>query len=203
MVYIGECEFCGRRNINPPNSDFFFTCHYGRTIVSCTDRICRTQHAIEVMEHELKTHTFRNYVILGEYCHVKVPRSDGSVSDGIITYEEGLPPIPCIKILNNDIMFYTEFSDDRYPGVTRCKHVSFSDLSNVNMHLPIIKIHQNDEVRDAQKKKLTEFQQALNNYCILTNKATRLVVLSHVKSDGSFSCLPKEIVALIITKYYQ
>ena len=24
MVYLGECEFCGKLNLNPPNSDFFF-----------------------------------------------------------------------------------------------------------------------------------------------------------------------------------
>ena len=61
MVYLGSCEFCGRRNINPPSSDFFFVCLQGRTIVSCINENCKVSYSNAVAQHELKTQTFSQY----------------------------------------------------------------------------------------------------------------------------------------------
>ena len=132
MVYMGKCEFCGKRNLNPPSSSFFFSCHHGRTIVSCINDDCRLLHSRAVAEHELKTQTFGSYIIYGANREVKIPRSDGSVSNGVIAYEQGLAPSSCIMIRKNNIIFYTEFSEENRPNEVRCKHVSFRDLSFVN-----------------------------------------------------------------------
>ncbi len=201
MVYIGECEFCGKRNINPPNNDFFFTCHNGRTFVSCTDTECKLLHARAVVKHELKTQTFQNYSIYGADRKVKIPRSDGSVCDGEIVYQQGFPPSSCIMIRNDHIIFYTEFLDSEQE--LRCKHVSFGDLSRVNTHLPLVRITQSDKASNIEKKRLKKLQNRLNNFCVLTNRATRLVVMSHARSDGSFGCLPRELVSVILKHYYQ
>ena len=200
MVYIGECEFCGKRNLNPPNNDFFFSCHHGRTIVSCVDKKCKDVHLNTVATHELKTQTFAKYDICGTDLRVKIPRSDGSYSDGVITYQDGIAPSPCIVINKNNIMFYTEFSEG---GSTKCKHVAFDELSLTNTHLPLIKIKQSKLVMPSIKNELKEFQTTLNDICILTNKATRLVIISHIKSDGSFACLPREIITVVLRHYYE
>ena len=200
MVYIGECEFCGKRNVNPPNSNFFFTCHYGRTFVSCLDKKCRDIHLNTVAAHEIKTQTFGRYVICGTDLKVNVPRSDGSTSEGIIAYQEGIAPSSCIVIQKNNIMFYTEFYEE--DGV-KCKHVAFNKLSLVNTHLPLVRIKQSKFVKSSITNELKEFQTRLNNFCILTNKATRLVIISHIKSDGAFACLPKEILSIILKHYYE
>ena len=200
MVYLGECEFCGKRNLNPPNSDFFFSCHHGRTIVSCVDKKCKEVYINTVATHELKTCTFRQYKICGTDLKVNIPRSDGSTTEGVITYQEGIAPTSCIVIDKNNIMFYTEFSE---VDSIKCKHVAFDKLSLINTHLPLVKIQQSKYVMPSIKNELKRYQIALNNFCIVTNKATRLVIVSHMKSDGSFACLPRDVISVILKHYYE
>ena len=200
MVYIGSCEFCGRRNINPPSSDFFFVCLHGRTIVSCVNENCKVSYCNAVAQHELKTQTFSQYEIYGASRNIRIPRSDGSVSEGVIAYENGLPPMSSIRIRENNIMFYIEFTDN---NDIKCKHVSFSELSRINTHLPLVKMNQSNNIALLEKQRLEEFQEQINNYCVLTNKATRLIIMSYIKSSGTFSILPREIISIILAKYYQ
>ena len=124
---------------------------------------------------------------------------------------DGIPPVKHTnkersRILGRPIwayhiIFYTEFLDSEQEP--RCKHVRFGDLSRVNTHLPLVRITQSDKASNIEKERLKKLQNRLNNCCLLTNKATRLVIFSHIRCDGSFGCLPRELVSVILKHYYQ
>ena len=197
MVYVGECHFCGKPNLNPPNSDFTFSKHYGGFFVSCADRECKNKHTDTSCEHELAMNRFSSYSINRPVKDTNIRRSNGDINTAEIKKYQDIDAE--IRIIHNNIEFYLEFEDG---GEMKCKFDMFSNLSKINIHLPLITIHYPSRCSEKVKGKLRDRQKMIDDYCISKNVATRLMLISFTKNDGLFGMLPREILSLIIGNYY-
>lgn len=199
MVYFRECDFCGKENEQPYNTKFFFTCQYKKTFVCCGDDDCVDKHSRAVCNYEIRIKKFNNYDFYGNTT-IYLPRTNGSISIGKITKPYDIPPYSCLEVLENDIMLYTEFFEN---NSLKCKNILFTTINKFNLHMPLVRIIQSNKIKNLEIMKFRNFQINLENFCLLTNKATRLILISYFKNDGLFSILPKEIISIILMQYYE
>ena len=199
MVFITECDFCGKKQDLSRNITLSFCCIKGKQFTLCDNEKCNNLFANSKCIHELNVNYFTQYSINGNVNDINIIRSNGTTSKGNIKKFEGFDSNICIK--NKNIHFYLEFLDNNNKSL--CKIVAFNILASVNMHLPIITIYKSDRLDNITKEKLKKYQEELDNYCILNNKATRIMLISYVKNDGLFSILPKELFSIILKNYYE
>jgi hypothetical protein len=199
MVFVGECDFCGEQNVNPPNSGFTFSRHHMRTFIRCNKEVCKKKHANTSCRYEISIDRFRQYILSGPTKDINIERSSGLISKAEIKIYQEIDSD--IMIHKKNITFYVEFIDDDY-GL-KCKFATFDILANINTHLPLITIQQSRLISRDVRDELLKYQRELDIHCILINKATRLMLISFVKNNGYFSRFPRELFSMILTKYYE
>jgi hypothetical protein len=200
MPWLGKCDFCGRANEDPPRSGFVVSSHYDRDYVSCGLGVCSSRHADAKIREDISTDRIAHYALRGPTRRIRVQRSDGQVSVAAVKQCHG-PRTPLRVRGGVDVELYLEFRGER-ERETLSKRVWFSDLARLNTHLPLVHIVAPPRATASGMDQLRAYQREMDSYCVTRNPATRLVLVSFIKEDGFFATFPREMVSLVLSKYY-
>lgn len=198
MIFLDYCDICGLKNTNPPSS---FCCinHAFKQFIYCGKKECKTEILKRNFVQEVTYGKYVNFYFKGNVNNLKIPRHDGSVVDGEISKIKNIENYINKKTLEVVVNYYAELH-----GVyQKCeKLISYKKLQKYNTNLPIIYIKGNNNVDSRVNKKFNRDQKKIYFKCILTNHATRLLLLSYYK-DGIFSNLPIDIIRIIFFELFK
>ena len=82
------------------------------------------------------------------------------------------------------------------------KYLAYDTLARHNLHLPMVHISQRCFTNTELNAKFVKNQQSLYDFCAHTNKATKMIMMARHRNTTYFSCLPEELVRLIIYFYF-
>ena len=202
-MYVGECEFCGEPNRTPGRgSEFTVRMCHGINYVACGDSGCRLARDRAICDHELSIGKFCDYVICGNAKNIVIPRSGGSVSTPRTSIGEAKRCPHAREAISDDshLRLYVDFVDD---GKLLEKSVKFVELAKHNLHMPVVLLTGATRIADAGRQDaLRERRRLLINRLIMYSRASRLVLVSHIKDDGMFALLPAELVRRVFAFYY-
>lgn len=194
MRLIEKCKICHKRGTS-------ICCLVTASFSVCDNIECDKKIENIILEYQIKNGEmyYQDYQKKDKE-NINIPRSSGGTSVGYIRDKE----------LHNHILII----GDRGPLIRvgfidndNCyeKSVTYSKLAEYNLHLPMIKLYDNnDNITPDIAKLYNDYKLYLYNYCVINNKATQLVTWSNISDgdNGMFSLLPKEIVEMIINYYF-
>lgn len=199
MVWLDKCCICQKKNNPKIFNSFTILDHAYRSYIICGNKNCKLEMHDIVNNFELKNRIFSNFKIIKNIQDINIPRTNGTISIGEIKYEKNLDNT-LLFYYNNNPLITTNFKilDKLYS-----KDVEYNELAKVNCHLPLIKITSHDGKDKMIKRKFQKFQKEFTNQLLLINKATRLIIFSHLKEEQTlFYKLPEELIKVIIAYYF-
>ncbi len=201
MVLLDKCNICNRINKPPRTVDFCALMHYCDYYVTCDHEPCYSKTKNKIAEYEINNNIYCEFDLFGKIDNIAIKRTSGKISIGsikknfdelrqFITYDKNNNPILGVKWMDikKDSMFE--------------KTISYKTLSKDNLHLPLIRVKPGKNI-DANNLELYNIKNnELYNYCLFTNQATRLILISFYKNKDYFNLLPTEIIQLIFKLYF-
>ena len=202
MVLIGECPNCGERGsgvLELPSKQFTF----------CDKSECSNKYNNSIIKHMVEFNEFSSYHYYGNITSINIPRSKGGFSVGNIKKKELWNDFQCFK--NEEPLIKVNFTHkERYYE----KILSYDTFAKHNLHLPMINI-QWSRLNLLNNETLALFnnkKQQIYDYCVVTNQATRLIILSNIYHtqpgkdindiNGLFGYIPIELIKKIIHYYF-
>ena len=89
MVFITECNFCGKKQDLSRNITLSICCIKDKKFVMCENEECTNLFTNSTCIHELNVNCFTRYSINGNVNDINIIRSNGTTSKGIIRKYEG------------------------------------------------------------------------------------------------------------------
>jgi len=154
-----------------------------------------------MVEYEINNNIYGYFDFFGKINDIAIKRTSGKMSIGdikinieetkyFITYDE-----------NNNPRIGVKWMDEQYNSIME-KHVTYKKLSKDNLHLPLIRINPWKNTYAHNLVLYNKKNNDLYNYCLFTNQATRLILISFNKNKDYFNLLPSEIVQIIFNYYF-
>ena len=197
MVFLGKCCICNKQ----AKAIIFIKNH---RVSYCDNNECEIPYNNNIINYMIDNNHYNSFSLIGKKRYINIPRSSGKISIGdimnLIEWDGGISfqdKHPLIKVTFTD-------KKNQY-----CKYLSYNKLSEYNFHLPLISIFKKFDRNHTSHDIIIKKQQEIYKYCIYTNKATKLIILSalyHTIPDkdinGYFGYLPLDIINIIIYYYF-
>lgn len=195
MVLLDYCDICDKKNINPPSKFCFYDHPFGQFI--CCDEInCKKCILTKLFYYEIDNSTYSKYKFLGNIHNIIIPRNNNNktvIGNISTSYTKFYISKYSIKLNVSFIAYFNKVYQECQ------KVISYKKLSQFNINLPIILLTYNKTFNINKKlfKKFNKDKKYIFYKCLLTNKSTRLILISYYK-NGIFSKLPNELVISIM-----
>lgn len=198
MPLLDFCHVCNMKNPLNGTDKFNILVHYYDNYIVCDKKECIAAHDDHITNDEIDSMIYISYMYKGKTTNIQIPRTDGSVSIGKI--ENRLSTHDFLHFKKNIPWVKVVFEDN---DIAKTKDVSYKDLARYNLHLPMPSISCRSSMPDTIAR-FNKTYESIYNKCVWLNRATKLIWCAHHHDDGSsFSCLPKELVMVIIKFYFR
>ena len=176
MVLLDYCDICKKKNISPPSTFCFYDHPFGQ-FISCGNENCKNIILTKLFSYEIDNSTYSKYKFLGSMYNIIIPRNNNKTIVGNIStsYTKFYISKYTLKLNVSFITYFNEVYQECQ------KVISYKKLSKFNPNLPIILLTNSFHINNKLVKKFNKDKKYIFYKCLLTNKSTRLILISYYK----------------------